>query len=334
MPKTKNAYLRYLIIHSQIKRNKYKYGFPTLENLIWELEDQGYNVSESTVEKDLNFLKYERGAPIEYDRRQKCYKYTDDWEFDIPLSPEDVRMLRMLVHKLEIFGEADEFRTLKESIDKLSNHFNLMNQHPDDKIDKYILFEYTKGFSGKHLLSPVYDAIYEKKEIAFTHCRFESDKPTERTIQPYILKEHRNRWYIIGKENEEPRIFGLDRICNLKVTDRYFIQDSGFYDDIFRVLYDSVGVFAFGVASEDVVLHFNEDEAPYIKSLPLHRSQKALYENETDGYTVKMHVKVTPEFINDCILRFGDMVKVISPQSLADSVRQIYLNAIALYSTE
>jgi len=81
-----------------------------------------------------------------------------------------------------------------------------------------------------------------------------------------------------------------------------------------------------------VILQFNADEAPYIKSLPLHRSQQVLHENEMDGYTVKMHVKITPEFINDCILRFGDSVKVISPQSLAESVRQIYLNALELYS--
>lgn len=328
MPKNKNAYVRYLIIHSQIKRNKYKYGFPTLENLREELEDQGYNVSLSTIEKDLCFLKNERGAPIEYDRTQRCYRYTEEWEFDIPLSPEDVRMLRMLVHKLEIFGQAEEFRMLQESIDRLANQFNLMDQHPNDKINKYILFEYTKGFTGKHILSDIYEAIYNKKEIRFTHCRFESDKPTQRILRPYILKEHRNRWYVIGKENGSPKIFGLDRISNLAVTDNEFIQDPDFYDEIFRVLYDSVGVFAFGVKSQDVVLHFTEDEAPYIKSLPLHRSQQIIDDSETEGLTIKIHVKVTPEFIKDCILRFGDKVKVISPESLAAEVREIWERAL------
>ena len=57
MPKTKNAYLRYLLIHSQIKRNQYKEGYPTIEDL-WEyLHDEGYEVSFSTIEKDLCFLK-------------------------------------------------------------------------------------------------------------------------------------------------------------------------------------------------------------------------------------------------------------------------------------
>lgn len=331
MPKNKNAYLRYLIIHSQIKRNRYKYGFPTLENLREELEDQGYGVSSSTIEKDLSFLKYERGAPIEYDRNQRCYRYSEDWEFDIPLSPEDVRLIRMLVHKLEIFGEAEEFRMLKESIDRLTNQFDLMDQYPNDKIDKYILFEYTKGFAGKHMLSEIYEAIFDKKEISFTHCRFESDQPTRRILQPYILKEHRNRWYVIGKENGCPKIFGLDRISNLAVTDNEFNQDPGFYDEIFRVLYDSVGVFAFGIKSEDVVLHFSEDEAPYIKSLPLHRSQQIIDDSETTGMTVKLHVKVTPEFIKDCILRFGDSVRVVSPRHLADNVKNIHAKAFGLY---
>lgn len=237
-------------------------------------------------------------------------------------------MIRMLVHKLEIFGEAEEFRMLKESIDKLTNHFDLMDQFPDDKIDKYILFEYTKGFAGKHMLSGIYEAIFDKKEINFTHCRFESDQPTQRNLQPYILKEHRNRWYVIGKEDGVPKIFGLDRISNLKVTDREFNQDPGFYDEIFRVLYDSVGVFAFGVKSEDVVLRFSEDEAPYIRSLPLHRSQKILDDNGAEGMTVKLHVKATPEFIKDCILRFGDKVKVVSPQRLAAEVKDIWKRAL------
>jgi hypothetical protein len=175
MPKNNNAYLRYLIIHSQLKRNKYKQGYPKKEDLLWVLNDQGYDVSGSTLEKDLNFLKNERRASLEYNRYQKCYRYTEDWEFDITLSPEDVRILHMLIHKLEIFGDAQEFKMVKDSIDRLSDHFNLMQQHPDDKIDKYILFEYTKGFAGKHLLSPIYDAIFEKKVIKFTHCRFESD---------------------------------------------------------------------------------------------------------------------------------------------------------------
>jgi len=96
---------------------------------------------------------------------------------------------------------------------------------------------------------------------------------------------------------------------------------------------DAVGVFAFGFESEDVILHFSQDEAPYIRTLPLHRSQQPVYEKETGGYTVKLHVKVTAEFINDCILRFGDKVRVVSPPSLAEHVTGIWKRAIDRYNT-
>ncbi len=331
MPKTKNAYLRYLLIHSQVKRNKYKQGYPTIEDLWRHLREEGYEVSLSTIEKDLCFLKNERGAPLEYDRFNKCYHYTEDWEFDVPITPEAVRMLQMLMHKLEIFGDAQEFKMVNDAIEKLSDHFELVRQYPDDKLNKYILFEYTKGFSGKEHLSRIYEAIYEKRIILFTHRRYDTDNPTSRTLQPYMLKEHGNRWYVIGKEDGVARIFGLDRISNLAVTDNYFLQEAAFYDEIFNVLRDAVGVFAFGFDSEDVVLRFRVDEAPYIKSLPLYRSQQPVYENETDGYTVKLHVKVTAEFINDCILRFGDKVKVISPPSLAEHVADIWQCAFDSY---
>ncbi len=331
MPKNKNAYLRYLIIHSQIKRNKYKSGYPTRNDLLRYLRCEGYPVSGSTIEKDIKFLKDERGAPIEYDRQQKCYRYTEDWEFDIPLSPDDVRTIHMLFHKLKVFGDAQEFKMLKESINKMSEHFDLASQHPNDKIDKYILFEYAKGFSGRQLLSPIYDAIFEKREISFSHHRFDSDGISMRVLQPYILKEHRNRWYVIGKEEGAPRIFGLDRICDLVVTKDYFTQDPGFYDEIFSVLKDAVGIMAFGYDSEDVILKFNAETSNYIRTLMLHRSQEIIHE-DSNGLTLKIHVKITREFINECVLHFGDSVKVLSPQSLADKVKQIHQNAADAYS--
>ena len=57
MPKNKNAYQRYLIIHSQVRRNRYRPGYPTKEDLLRILNEQGYDVSGSTLEKDLCFLK-------------------------------------------------------------------------------------------------------------------------------------------------------------------------------------------------------------------------------------------------------------------------------------
>ncbi|MGE5406687.1 MAG: helix-turn-helix transcriptional regulator [Methanosarcina sp.] len=331
MPKNKNAYLRYLIIHREIKRNNYKSGYPTKENILDELEEQGCGVTGSQLEKDFKFLREDKGAPLEYDAMQKCYRYTEDWEFDMPLGPDEVKLVRMAMHKLEIFSDAPEFRMVQDSIERLSNFFNLSSHEENDKTDKYILFEYSKGFTGKKWLSHIYDAIHEKKLIAFTHCKYSSDSPTKRLLQPYTLKEHRNRWYVIGKESDQPRIFGLDRIIDLMVTETYFLRDPDFYDEIFRVLHDAVGVMAFDFESEEVILSFTRDEADYIKSLMIHRSQKILNEDSDGNLTVSLRVKITPEFIYECILPYGNKVKVISPDYLVDEIKQIYVAALERY---
>ncbi|HLP71352.1 MAG TPA: WYL domain-containing protein [Bacteroidales bacterium] len=332
MPKNKNAYLRYLIIHKEIKRNTYKTGYPTKQDILEELNDQGYGITGSQLEKDLSFLRNEKGAPLVYDAVQRCYRYEDDWEFDVPLGIDDVKIVRMAMHKLELFSQAPEFKMVKDSIDRLSDFFNLSGHDANDKTDKYILFEYSKGFTGKEWLSPIYDAIYDKKEITFTHCKFSCDKPTIRTLQPYILKEHRNRWYVIGKEKGKPRQFGLDRIQELTVSDRHFIQDTQFYDDIFRIFYDAVGVMAFDFEPEEVILHFNAEQADYVKSLMLHRSQVITPDIKGGGITVKMNVKITPEFITECILPYGNEVKVLAPSHLAVKVKNIYCEALENYN--
>ncbi len=78
--------------------------------MLCALEAEGLKVSEATLEKDLALLKYQRFAPIEYDASQRCYLYTEDWNFDIPISPAAIKMMHMLLHKLQVFAESREFQ--------------------------------------------------------------------------------------------------------------------------------------------------------------------------------------------------------------------------------
>jgi len=79
MPANKNAWLRYLIIVKTIKN-----GGATKEEIIDAVRnDLGMFVSESTIEKDMQFLKFnsEFGiyAPINYRRTGKCYWLPPNW---------------------------------------------------------------------------------------------------------------------------------------------------------------------------------------------------------------------------------------------------------------
>ncbi len=50
------------------------------------------------------------------------------------------------------------------------------------------------------------------------------DEITQRTAEPYALKEFKNRWYVMAKDSKDGNIksFALDRHTNLDITKRNF----------------------------------------------------------------------------------------------------------------
>lgn len=83
MPANKNAWLRYLIIVRTIKRSDDS-SPATKEKIIQAvIDDLGIEVSQSTIEKDMQFLKYssEFGiyAPITYRKSPSGYWIPPNW---------------------------------------------------------------------------------------------------------------------------------------------------------------------------------------------------------------------------------------------------------------
>src|SRR5690606_40629522 len=59
------------------------------------------------------------------------------------------------------------------------------------------------------------------------HTRFSRDWSSDvcsSDLNPYLLKEYQNRWYLVGtiKPTDEFRTFGIDRISNLVVSETTF----------------------------------------------------------------------------------------------------------------
>ena len=83
MPANKNAWLRYLIIIRTIK-NSDESTPATKDKIIEEIRNElGIYVSESTIEKDMQFLKYSSEfalyAPITYRKSPSGYWLPPNW---------------------------------------------------------------------------------------------------------------------------------------------------------------------------------------------------------------------------------------------------------------
>ena len=84
MSKNKFALPRLMHFISMLKENRYP-NHPRLVEEMRKLDLAGaYNITQKTVQRDVNFLKYEYTAPIAYDFPERGYYLTDpEWNLDV-----------------------------------------------------------------------------------------------------------------------------------------------------------------------------------------------------------------------------------------------------------
>ena len=339
MPANKYALLRYRIIHRCLA-NKY-HPFPDKSYLRQQCEEaiygtcDGTNLSEKTIERDLRDMREDDllgyHAPILYSREHKGYYYGDP-EYDIgmkPLSAEENDALAFAANTLFHFRDVGMFQPFAFAIEKIFEHTHL-DTGKGEPVENIVQFETVPWFRGSHFLKTIFQAIRNQMSIKIIHRKYQDDTPTFRTIDPYLLKEYRNRWYVIGFDHEKQRIqsFGLDRLHEVEILERHFIRQDEFDPDIY--FRHSIGITEAGLNPEKVILSFTPLQGNYLKTQPIHQSQKILADNETE-FRISLDVLVTFE-LYQLILGYGPQVKVIEPVHLKNDVEEKLIQALEQYA--
>jgi len=327
MPHIKNTLFRHRIIDKCI-RNVYK-PFPSKEELrrACELElygsDNGSNICDSTIEKDLFAMRQEYDAPIKYSKANKGYYY-DDPEFtinDVPLNESDLDAVRFAANTLLQFRDVEMFREFGNAIDKIVDRVTLSTQakQPSD-INEYVQFETAVSVGGGEFLPDLLSAIQKSRAVYFDYENFNSNTVKPRKVCPLLLKEYRNRWYLISHDLVKDRIttYALERMRNLTISDEKVVKPHNFNPkDFFRY---SIGISANESEYSRVQFQANEVASKYLQTQPLHHSQRVV--STKDQYTIfELEVFISEELIRS-LLSFGGEVTVLEPQSLVDTMQE------------
>lgn len=332
---SKNAILRYRIIDRCIRSTAFPY--PSKKELREACEEElygsqnGSHICDSTIEKDLFAMRNEHDAPIAFSRKEKGYYYTDpEYTIDeIPLNDKDVDAIKMAANVLYQFKNSNLFQNFDFAISKILDRVNISNKIDDKEIDTYVQFEKVSSPKGGEYLEDLLEAIKQKQKIQFEYQGFKSDEKSIRRLHPYLLKEYRHRWYVIGMNELKDRVqtFGLDRFLSLQVLEDKFTVDASFNPDLFFKY--SVGITAnvgdpmkIKVATEEVL-------SKYLLSQPLHFSQEYLG-NENGKHIFEYYLLPTYE-LKQMILGFGPEIKVLSPVSFSDEIKEAIKSMETLY---
>lgn len=185
---------------------------------------------------------------------------------------------------------------------------------------------------GMRYINPIIQAMRESKQLGMSYQGFNRTQPHTFLLAPYCLKVFKQRWYLVGKpddhpEEKVPRVYALDRIKELTLSERSFHLPAAFKAK--RFFEKQFGVDRTLTKAEKIRIKVANWDAHFLISLPLHDSQKVIEQNEQ--YTVfAFHLAPTYDFIME-LRKFGANLEVLAPASLREQFAQEATKSLDLY---
>ncbi len=337
MPVNRNALIRYRTIDKCLQNRRRKW---TIEDLIEACNDALYEyecidkgLSLRTIRLDLNAMRSDKlgyNAPITVTDK-KYYTYSDpDYSItNIPLTTQDLTILQEVSHLLRQFKGFSHFNEMSEMINKLEDKI-YSEQHQQASV---IDFEKNERLAGIHWLDTLYKAIVSQTTVQLSYQSFKARQSSDIIFYPYLLKEYRNRWFVLGmkKQGKEIITFALDRILDILLLPGEPIRRHKQFDPQ-TYFSDIVGVTR-NVADTPTRITFLADhyQAPYIKTKPIHPSQQVIEETK-EGVTFS--ITVIPNFeLERELIGFGEGLKLLSPANLVRRIkRKVHLMHLVYYA--
>ena len=314
-----NVMIRYLALDKCFSNRGRRY---TADELLEECNSALRNyvssdagISKATLWNDIRFMKSEEGYAIDLERiqegRQVYFRYRDP-EFSIthsPLSEPEAIRLMAAIEIASRFTGLPQLEWLGPIVEKLSKS---AITEPGNQI---IYFEENKRLRGIGFINELTDHILRKNALTITYQSFKREDAVFFEISPYALKQHNNRWYILGKSDVIPglTVLALDRIISFKPSASPYMANQ--YFDFGEHFKKVVGITVPESQEEkEIQLKVSKEQWPYVRTKPLHPSQTIIEEFDD---RVLFRITVVPNFeLEKLLLSFGDALEVVSPISM------------------
>ena len=180
--------------------------------------------------------------------------------------------------------------------------------------------------AGEEFLQTIIRAIKAGKQIVMGYQRFGADEQ-EKTVAPYALKLFHQRWYLLAFTGRHYAIYSLDRMKWVSLAEEDFTMPEDFspqdyFSEYFGVLTDET-------ALAHVVVRAYGKTANYLRTLPLHQSQREAA--STEAYTdFTFDIRPTADFIGE-LLSYDAGIEVLQPVELRQQFEQLIQRMLARY---
>lgn len=178
--------------------------------------------------------------------------------------------------------------------------------------------------SGHENLPVILEAMQEGKMMTFSYKPYWREEPSHLFhVEGYAVKMFKRRWYLLAKYGASPlKIYALDRIYDIDIEFEDFRMPDDF--DVQNHFNSYFGVILEDIEPQLVKIKVDNFQSNYLRSLPLHHSQKELSSDDT-GTIFTVFIRPTYDFIQE-LLSIQDKFEVLEPLSLRKRISAISKN--------
>jgi proteasome accessory factor B len=311
--KDRPLWRRLQTIHHEIKEGRH----PNTSSLAASL-----GVSSKTVQRDIDYLRDELGAPIEFHREENGYAYArDDYVLPfLPVDGQDLFSIGVAAQVLALLGGTPLARSLRSCYERLARLMPpAVRLRPEIVREKLTL----RAAAFRPVREEIWQAVSEslQKGIALSICyRRPGEGPGDpRTIRPYAFVLAGRDWMVLAEDQTQGQIknFYLARIQSARSTkERYAIPRDFDAESFFR---NTFGLFVGKGRAFRFRVRFSPEISDEVREMVWHPRQKI--ETGPNGEAI---LELPAESLREArrfILAYGRHATALSPPELVADLR-------------
>ena len=322
MTKTARVYKIEMLI-----RNR---GHVSFQALLDELE-----VSPATLKRDLDYLKDQLGAPIEYDRFLNGYRFGEEYrgqKHELPGLWFSERELYSLLMANQLLSEIDSEGVISRHMQPLLERIHQMlgTGEADAKtlLKRVKIISSAKRPVSSQFFELVGEALLKRKRLHMRYLTRGRGEVSERDVSPQRLVHYRTTWYVDAwcHTREKMLRFALDAIEEASLTGARAKEVP--MRQVESEMDAGYGIYA-GAKRQWATLRISAQAAQWVSREEWHPDQEGRW-LEDGAYELKVPYSDDTELVMD-VLRQGSQIEVLNPPSLRKLVHVRLEEAASTY---
>lgn len=281
-----------------------------------------WEVSQKTVQRDIDYLRDQLGAPIDYDRERKGFYYTNkNWFLpSLSLSEGDLMAVLIGTRALEAYRGTPVAKELQTVFQKLAGMLpDRLSFKPELLFTRFTFTSPPSKPIREDIWVQLVRGLLNQRSLKISYLAMEAKEIKDREIDPYHMANLAGEWYVFARCHRSEQIiqFAIPRIKKAQLLDKAFTLPADFNPDKF--LATTFGRFAMGGEIYEVRVLFAKEVAPWVLERQWQPKQKIIKRANGD---IELSFKVTGLFeVYRWVMAWGRHCKVLAPGELKKWVR-------------